>query len=99
MPGRNCTTVNGMYAPTVRMPSTMGITSWVTPPPRLPHPAVVAFAVPTTLGANITDVWYCVMTNDAPMTPISSRKTRKVSKLCARPMPMTGSDPTMSSHV
>lgn len=42
----------------------------------LPHPAVVALAVPTTLGANMTDVWYWVMTNDAPMTPIASRKRR-----------------------
>ena len=51
----------------------------VTPPPRLPHPAVVAFAVPTTLGANITEVWYCVMTKDAPMTPMPRRNRRKVS--------------------
>ena len=60
---------------------------------------MVALAVPTTFGANITVVWYCVMTNDAPMTPISKRKTRNVWKSCARPMPITGSDPTMSSHV
>ena len=33
-----------------------GITIWVTPPPRFPHPAVVAFAVPTQFGANITEV-------------------------------------------
>src|SRR3954467_12389172 len=37
-----------------------GITTWATPPPRLPQPAAVAFAVPTTFGANMTDVWYCV---------------------------------------
>ena len=75
------------------------MTSWVTPPPRLPHPAVVAFAVPTTFGANMTEVWYCVITNDAPMTPIRSRKIRKVSKLCASPMPITGSEPRISTQV
>ena len=91
--------MNGTYAPTVSTPSTTGMTSCVTPPPRLPHPAVVALAVPTTFGANITDVWYCVITNDAPMTPIATRKIRNVSKLCARPMPITGSEPTRSSHV
>ena len=91
--------VNGTYAPTVRMPRTIGITSCVTPPPRLPHPAVVAFAVPTTFGANMTDVWYCVMTNDAPTMPISRWKIRNVWKSCARPMPITGSDPTRSSQV
>ena len=37
-------------------PNTSGMTSCVTPPPMLPHPAVVALAVPTTLGANIVDV-------------------------------------------
>ena len=78
------------------MPSTIGMTSCVTPPPRLPQPAVVALAVPTTFGANITDVWYCVMTNDAPMTPISTRKIRNVRKSWARPMPITGSDPRRS---
>ena len=81
------------------MPSKIGMTSCVTPPPRLPHPAVVALAVPTTLGANITDVWYWVITNDAPMMPMSTRKTRNVWKSCARPMPITGSDPMMSSQV
>ncbi|MQM40249.1 hypothetical protein KBTX_04296 [wastewater metagenome] len=55
------------------------MTIWVVPPPRLPHPAVVALAVPTTLGANITEVWYWVMTNDAPMAPMASRASRKLS--------------------
>ena len=59
--------------------STSGMTICVTPPPRLPHPAVVALAVPTTLGANITEVWYCVMTKDAPMTSMPRRNRRKVS--------------------
>ena len=56
-----------------------GIAIWVTPPPRLPQPAVVAFAVPTVFGANITDVWYWVITNDAPMAPIASRNSKNVS--------------------
>jgi hypothetical protein len=33
-----------------------GIANCVTPPPKLPHPAAVALAVPTQLGANIRDV-------------------------------------------
>jgi hypothetical protein len=33
-----------------------GITICVTPPPRFPQPAAAAFAVPTTFGANITEV-------------------------------------------
>lgn len=55
-----------------------GIIICVTPP-RLPHPAVVALAVPMQLGANIIEVWYCVMTNDAPMAPMASRKSRNDS--------------------
>ena len=39
-------------------------------------PALVALAVPTTLGANITEVWYCVMTKLAPMAPMSKRNKR-----------------------
>ena len=66
--------------PNIRIPaSSSGITICVTPPPRLPQPAVVAFAAPTTFGANITEVWYCVMTNDAPITPIASRNSRNDS--------------------
>jgi hypothetical protein len=56
--------------------STHGMIDWVTPPPALPQPALVAFADPTTLGANMTEVWYCVMTKLAPIAPISRRKKR-----------------------
>ena len=56
-----------------------GIIIWVTPPPRFPQPAVVALAVPTTLGANMVEVWNWVITNEAPMTPIASLKSRKLS--------------------
>jgi hypothetical protein len=76
-----------------------GMTACVTPPPRLPQPAVVALAVPTQLGANITDVWYWVMTNAPPIRPISSRKTMNDSKFQERPTPMTGSDPSKSKPV
>jgi hypothetical protein len=55
------------------------MTIWVTPPPRLPQPAAVALAVPTTLGANITEVWYWVITNEAPITPMARRNNRKLS--------------------
>ena len=55
------------------------MTDCVTPPPELPQPALVALAVPTTLGANITDVWYCVMTKLAPIAPISRRKKRNTA--------------------
>jgi hypothetical protein len=34
--------------------ATIGMTAWVTPPPRLPQPAVVALAIPTVFDANIT---------------------------------------------
>ena len=56
--------------------NTSGITICVTPPPRFPQPAAVALAVPTTFGANIAVVWYCVMTNAAPTAPIAKRNTR-----------------------
>ncbi len=54
-----------------------GMTLWVTPPPALPQPPTVALAVPTTFGANITEVWYWVMTKDAPMMPMNRRPIRK----------------------
>ncbi len=57
-------------------PARTGMICWVNPPPMLPHPPVMALAVPTTFGANIIDVWYWVMTNDAPMIPINRRATR-----------------------
>ena len=34
---------------------------------------------PRKLSANMTEVWYCVMTNEAPMAPMARRKRRKVS--------------------
>ena len=68
---RTCT-----LSPLAEAAATMGMTAWVTPPPRLPQPAVVAFAIPTQFGANITEVWYWVMTNEAPITPMHKREKR-----------------------
>merc|ERR1719331_45030 len=45
----------------------------VTPPPRLPQPAAVAFAVPTTFGANISEHQNWFVTNVAPAHPIIMR--------------------------
>ena len=59
--------------------SNIGITACVAPPPALPQPAAVAFATPTTFGANMIEVWNCVMTNEAPIAPMQSRQNRNVS--------------------
>jgi hypothetical protein len=56
-----------------------GISACAAPPPALPQPAAAALAVPTTLGANITEVWYWVMTKEAPTAPMPRRKNRKLS--------------------
>ena len=65
--------------PTVSRPNSIGMTSCVIPPPRLPQPAVVALAVPTQFEANISVVWYCVMTKLAPIAPIATRNQRNDS--------------------
>ena len=57
--------------------NTAGMSMWVAPPPRFPQPAVVALAVPTQLGANMIDMWYCVITNEAPIPPISSLEEKE----------------------
>ncbi len=62
-----------------RAPSSSGIRAWAAPPPLLPQPAAVALAVPTTFGANITEVWYWVITKLAPTAPMPSRNSRKLS--------------------
>ena len=92
--------LEGSLKPTqTNAPNTSGITICVTPPPRLPQPAEVALAVPTTFGANMTEVWYCVMTKEAPMTPMPSRKSMNVIYESAKPIAMTGRDPIMSRKV
>ncbi len=75
------------------------MTAWVARPPQLPPPAAPALAVPTPFGANITQVWYCVMTKPAPIAPISRRKNRKLSYDCAAATPNTGSAPTSNKPV
>ena len=55
--------------------------------------------MPTQFGANIRDVWYCVITNDAPIAPINTRKIRNVVKSWASPIAITGNEPSSSSQV
>ena len=69
-----CSTPNIRIAPKIK-----GMIAWVAPPPAFPQPAEAAFAVPTTLGANMTLVWYCVMTKLAPIAPINRRKNKNDS--------------------
>ena len=45
------------------------------PPPRLPHPAAVAFAVPTTFGANMSEHQNWFVMNVAPLKPVRNRIT------------------------
>ena len=81
-PGTTIATRHSSVSPTPNISapaSTNGIAICVTPPPMLPQPAVVAFAVPITFDENITEVWYCVITKEAPITPIASLNSRKVS--------------------
>mmetsp|Transcript_11194 Transcript_11194/g.16785 ORF Transcript_11194/g.16785 Transcript_11194/m.16785 type:complete len:181 (+) Transcript_11194:1101-1643(+) len=51
------------------------ITSWVTPPPKLPQPPTRAFAVPTISLVNIRDVQYWHMTKHEPAVPMNKRRT------------------------
>ena len=76
-----------------------GITLCVTPPPALPQPPTVAFAVPTTFGGNMTEVWIWVMPKLAPMAPMARRNTRKLSYDVANAMPITGIAPSTRSAV
>ena len=52
-----------------------------TPPPRLPHPAVVALAVPTTFESNIVVVQSDVRTKDPLAKEMRARKTSRAAKL------------------
>merc|ERR1719230_1216243 len=62
-----------MPAATKGLKSTAIMKICVTPPPRLPQPAAVAFAVPTTFGANINEHRNWFVTNVAPAHPIIMR--------------------------
>ena len=46
---------------------------WVTPPPRFPQPAAVAFAVPTMFGANMSEDQNWFVTKVAPAQPMKKR--------------------------
>merc|ERR1719199_694434 len=46
----------------------------VTPPPRLPQPAAVAFAAPTTFGANMSEHQNWLVTKVAPAQPMRNRR-------------------------
>ena len=48
-----------------------------TPPPKLPQPPAVAFAVPTTLGANMSEHQNWFVTNVAPHIPMKNRMRMK----------------------
>ena len=58
---------------------TMGLNSTeimkicVTPPPKLPQPAAVALAVPTTLGENMSEHQNWLVTKVAPAQPMKNR--------------------------
>eukprot|EP00438_Fugacium_kawagutii_P036205 Skav225352 [mRNA] locus=scaffold652:23527:23939:- [translate_table: standard] len=64
-----------------RPPATMGLSSTeiikicVTPPPKLPQPAAVALAVPTTFGENIKEHQNWFVTKVAPAHPMKNRIT------------------------
>ena len=55
-----------------------GMANCVIPPPRFPQPPATALAVPFICGANIIEVWNCVITNEAPITPIANLNNKNV---------------------
>ena len=64
-------------APTIGLKSTLIMKICVTPPPKLPQPAAVAFAVPTTFGANMREHQNWFVTKVAPAQPMKNlRPTR-----------------------
>lgn len=52
---------------------TRGMISWVAPPPKLPHPAAIAFADPTILLLNMELIQYWQDTNVARENPMKNR--------------------------
>mmetsp|Transcript_13031 Transcript_13031/g.17463 ORF Transcript_13031/g.17463 Transcript_13031/m.17463 type:complete len:211 (+) Transcript_13031:1011-1643(+) len=68
------------------------ITSWVTPPPRLPQPPTRALAVPTTSLVNIREVQYWHMTNVPPAKPMKRRRTARPAAELTRPVNAVGID-------
>jgi hypothetical protein len=62
--------------------------SWATPPPRLPQPPAVAFAVPTQFEENccVHHTWHA--TKDAREQPMMARQAMKPPALVTHMMPM-----------
>src|SRR5690606_28138897 len=80
-------------------PASTGMPRRLAPPPSLPHPADVAFAVPTTLVANISDVCTWVITHEAPMKLVKNRQIKNWAGVWAKPVKITGTDPSNNSPV
>merc|ERR1719171_3299035 len=70
----------------------------VTPPPRLPQPAAVAFAVPTTFGANISEHQNWFVTKVAPAHPMRNRRTVYIIAFWIRDERATMLPPNVSSE-
>merc|ERR1719446_937009 len=67
-----------MPAATNGLKSTAIMKICVTPPPKLPQPAAVAFAVPTTFGANMSEDQNWFVTKVAPAVPMKNRRTEYI---------------------
>ena len=74
---------------------TYGMTSWVTPPPRLPQPAAVAFTVPTIDLANICEHHTWQVTKVARPQPMKRRATMSASGVVAKMSAMMPGQPAI----
>mmetsp|Transcript_20350 Transcript_20350/g.60046 ORF Transcript_20350/g.60046 Transcript_20350/m.60046 type:complete len:221 (-) Transcript_20350:128-790(-) len=70
---------------TVNHVTIQGTSTCAKPAPRLPQPAVVAVAVPTTLDENIEFVQYMVGTKEAPIMLMKKRAVESPCMLVATP--------------
>mmetsp|Transcript_5235 Transcript_5235/g.14391 ORF Transcript_5235/g.14391 Transcript_5235/m.14391 type:complete len:220 (-) Transcript_5235:66-725(-) len=90
------TTIDTLHAmPTLSPASTkpekiLGIKNWVTPPSNLPNAAAVALAVPTTLGANMSEHQNWVVTKVAPTPPMKNRTATRPAPLTMKAAHRTG---------
>mmetsp|Transcript_21581 Transcript_21581/g.45634 ORF Transcript_21581/g.45634 Transcript_21581/m.45634 type:complete len:206 (+) Transcript_21581:1181-1798(+) len=73
------------------------ITSWVTPPPRLPQPPTSALAVPATSLVNIREVQNWQHTKVDPPSPMKKRRTERVAALLTRPVQAQGIEQSIRS--
>mmetsp|Transcript_11993 Transcript_11993/g.37964 ORF Transcript_11993/g.37964 Transcript_11993/m.37964 type:complete len:238 (+) Transcript_11993:885-1598(+) len=83
---------------TMNHESTHGMNTCVKPPPRLPQPADVAFAVPTTFFENMTDVQNCVITNVAPIPPMKKRTAASDAPLLTAPASASGIEKSITMN-